>query len=923
MTRQTYPASFRPHRRRQPTIERPRLLRTLDRGLGQWDTTGFDRSLTLVTGPAGFGKTTLVADWLARLDAPSPGPAVAWLDLESRHNDPVEFGAALLAALPGAGMESDGRLPLGAAIQRVLKLIDGLTGPLIVVLDDYHLITHPEIHAALNDIITHLTPSIHLVLLSRADPPLPLARLRTRRALTEVRARDLRFTAEEAAAFLQTIMGLDLSADEVALLEQRTEGWVAGLQLAAHSLQNEADRQQFLDAFAGDDRYVADYLLEEVLLRQPPDIQQFLLRTSILRRLAPELCDAVTGRDDSQAILAALEQANLFVVPLDSRRQAYRYHQLFSDLLAVRLLQSDEDERELHRRAARWLAGDGQVRRAVDHALAAGDTGYAADLITATAQDRFLTNELTTLVGWVQRLPDEVVAARPRLCLAMAWAAIATGLPDLAEAYAGMAEEALGLTTAALCDPAAIDPDVAAALIEAAAVTSRLRVAHLDAPGALALCRCALGRIATLPETLDEPVADHVSPPDEWPPYFNRPEAIKPVLLFNQGLAYSLDNRVAEASRALSAAAELGQVEGNAHLVALALGHLAHVERIQGQLALAEATCKRGRQLVDRLTGSLTPLAGVLIAHQGSVSYERLDLDAAVELWRQATALALPWGNWEALVPAHIGLARVSRVRGEWLNAFDALDTLLELAADQTDLCEPIVAAYRAWFLAETGEMHAALQWVAGAQPRTDWAYLGDLENQCRTYVLLHNGDYETVEQLAREEAHSAAAGGRWGRWIDYQVALALALQGLGRTDNAEQALEAALERAAEEGIIRPFIEAGPKVVPLLQAAGGSVRAASMARRVLQALPWTEPASRGLIDLGPDGGLLEPLTERELEVLHHIADGRSNREIAGVLFLTEGTVKNHAHSIYSKLDANGRTHAVARARSLGLLTEAF
>jgi LuxR family maltose regulon positive regulatory protein len=919
---------FRPHRSQRPTIHRPRLLRTLNSGLGDWATAGgFATRLTLVTGPAGFGKTTVVADWLSVVHAAHPELRLHWLDLEPGHDDPVRFGRALLAAFDPSAVsdgDPDPVLPLAGSLAQVLRAVDAPAAPSIVVIDDYHLITHPLIHTAVNDLVGHLSPATHLVLVSRADPVLPLARLRTQRAMTELRARDLRFSAEESADFLRTVMGLNLTAEEVAVLERETEGWVAGLQLAAHSLRLEEDTAGFLAAFAGDDRYVADYLMEEVLLRQPPDIQAFLLQTSILDRLTPELCDAVTGRDDSGAILAALDQANLFVVPLDARRHAYRYHRLFADLLSVRLLESREDETVLHRRAAAWLMAEGQTAAAVEHALATGDTAYAADLITRAAPGYFAANELTALVRRLKRLPPETIGRRPRLCLGGAWAALATGDPDLAERYVSLLEPTLGRAVADLCTDDPLEPGVAAALIEAAAVRSRIRIAWLDAPGALSLCRCALARLDRLPDGLEDIAPDALpADPAGWPLYFNPPAAIKPVLLFNQGLAYALDNRVADAAGALTEAAGLAQPEGNAHLVALALGHLAQVQRIQGRLTLAEATCERGLRLVERLSGALTPLAGVLIAQQGHIAYARGENETADPLWRRAIELALPWENWEALLPAYVGLALLSRARGDWLSAHDALDSLLEITADQTDVCLPIATAYRAWFWAEAGETHAARQWADSLSeaPRRHWGYMLDLENLCRARVYLALGEVAPAEALARQEADRAAAEGRWGRWIDIQTTYALALLAGGRRQAAQEALEAALVRAADENHVLPFVEAGPVIEPLLQQALASPGvAATTARRVLAALPSAEPAADGkLIDLGPDGGLLEALTEREAEVLHHIAIGLSNREIADALYLTEGTVKNHAHNIYSKLDANGRTHAVARARALGLL----
>ena len=432
-------------------VPRPRLIERLNAGL--------HGRLTLVCAPAGFGKTTLVSAWLSGSDefgvmndeyrtpdshhsslrtheVPQQSGVdrsrVAWLSLDKGDDDPQRFLSYLVAAL----RQADSRLGEDAlamlqsaqppASEQVLtSLVNDLAmmpGRLLLVLDDTHIITAQAVRDALSFLVEHQPPSLHLVIASRADPPLALARLRARGEVNELRARDLRFTAEEAVAFLHQTMGLDLSDTDVALLERRTEGWIAGLQLAAHSLLNQDNRQDFLAAFAGDDRFVADYLIEEVLARQPLPVQDFLLETAILDALTAPLCDAVTGRADSQAILTSLEQANLFIVPLDNRRQWYRYHQLFADLLRERLGESGRSVAVLHARASRWYAENGFHTPAIDHALEANDPVEAIRLIEETAQAFFIGSELTALTRWWPFLPAEIVAQHPRLSMAYAWA---------------------------------------------------------------------------------------------------------------------------------------------------------------------------------------------------------------------------------------------------------------------------------------------------------------------------------------------------------------------------------------------------------------------------------------------------------------------------------------------------------------------
>ena len=426
-------------------VARPRLLERLDQGLAA--------RLILLSAPAGFGKTTLLSAWLAGFPS-----SVPWVSLDTGDNDPVAFLNYLIAALrtiePEIGERARQvlRSPQPPSIESILAMLINelctLAEDVVAVLDDYHVIDTPAVHDIIAFLLEHLPLRMHLVIATRVDPPLPLARLRARGHLSEIREADLRFTTEEAAAFLNQTMGLRLSAEDIAALEARTEGWVAGLQLAGLSLQDVADPHAFVTAFRGDDRYIADYLLEEVLQRQPVEFQQFLMQTSILDRLGGPLCDAITDRRDSQAVLNTIERANLFLISLDNRREWFRYHHLFASLLRQRLLDTagPDTVQQLKRRAWQWYAEHDRILDAVDYALACGDYDPAAALIEQLGQQLFLGNELSTLLQWSRMLPDQVVATHPRLNVMAAWAAHATGHPQQCERFVQMIEEAVGIT---------------------------------------------------------------------------------------------------------------------------------------------------------------------------------------------------------------------------------------------------------------------------------------------------------------------------------------------------------------------------------------------------------------------------------------------------------------------------------------------
>ena len=936
---------------RSGLVLRPRLIERLNAGL--------HGRLTLVCAPAGFGKTTLVSAWLMASDMagdkfgvlndefrspdihhsalrihevpPQSGvdrSRVAWLSLDKGDDDPQRFLSYLVAALQQAdsalGADAWAMLQSGQppSFEQVLtSLINDLAltpGRLLLVLDDYHVITAQAVHIALNFLVEHQPASLHLVIASRADPPLPLARMRARSDVNEIRARDLRFTGGEAAAFLSQTMGLDLADTDVALLDRRTEGWIAGLQLAAHSLLHQENRQDFLTAFAGDDRFVADYLIEEVLASQPAVVQDFLLQSAILDNLTASLCDAVTGQSDSQAILANLEQANLFIVPLDSRRQWYRYHQLFADLLRERLSESGRSVAALHARASRWYAENGFHALAIDHALEAGDPAEAIRLIEQTVAVFFIGSELTTLTHWWPRLPAELIPQHPRLSMAYAWAFLATGQPAQAESCLQLVEQAIGYPMTAFVGQSAIAPSlpdsVAAALAEVTIVRINLAMGELD------LARASQLALAVLPYL-------EIDPEDFL---FNRPDDLRTVVMFTSGLVQLYTGELDAAAISLQDAWRLARSQGNVHLAALAVGNLASLQLTCGQLRQTEETCERGAHEVAEMAWSRSPMTGVIYAHWGSACYARNNLAAARKHYLEAIRLAEPWGNWEALQPSYLGLARLWRAESDWPAAFEALDSLERHAVGSMASAQPLVEAVRALYLAERGDPSRLNRWVqrhegnfdAGALPLQEEATI------LQARMLFAHGDLERASELLNSLLAGVEAGGRWGRALDILVLQALLHAAADNPELAQTALGKALRLAEPEGAIRPFVDAGQPMAELLSLALRSGISPGTGHRLLAAFP-------GRAQVGPEPGLqspkssvkaidgdfvlVEPLTEREVQVLALLAQGLSNRTIARKLVLTEGTVKTHAHNIYAKLAVSTRGEAVARARTLGIL----
>ncbi|HET6748274.1 MAG TPA: LuxR C-terminal-related transcriptional regulator [Actinomycetes bacterium] len=893
-------------------VPRPRLLERLN-GAPPGE-------LTLVCAPAGFGKTALLADW-----ARGSPRRVAWLSLDAGDNDPARFWRHVAAALDRVRTGIGGQLAalldppprsFEAVVTALLNELAAGSEQVVLVLDDYHLIEAAAVHDSVGLLLSHLPAELHLVLASRSDPPLALARLRGGGQLTELRAADLRFTAEEAAAVLRSATGASLPEAAVAALTARTEGWAAGLQLAALSLQAHADPAGFVATFSGSHRYVLDYLTEEVLARQPEQLVSFLLETSVLERLSGPLCDAVTGRGDGQQLLEAIERANLFLVPLDEVRGWWRYHQLFADLLRVRLQQQlPHRVPELHRAAAAWHEDHGLADDAVRHAVAAGDPAWAVRLVDRNVEALLQRGEGATLQGWLAALPHELVCTRPRLCLAQAVTALIGGRLDDAEVLLTQAERAHD--AAGPPEPPADGPPRGLANVPGMLAMLRAELAHRrgDADRTIQLARQGLAVV------------------DEDDRY------LRYLLGWNLAMGTLLQGRVGDAEAALGELAADPWAAGQHRYFAVRAHYvLAQVDRAQGRLDAALRRCQRALELASGAAARPAVMVGVAHVGLAEVLREQGELDAALRHATEGVALCrqLAYGQW--LGSALAILAWVRQAAGDPAGALAAIGEAEQAVPSQeavADLVFP-VAVQRARLLLAHGDVAAAARWArrrglgAGDEP----TYAREREYLVLARVLLAERAPERASGLLARLHDLAAAQGRAGGVIEVRALQALALDAAGDGQGALEALTEALALAAPEGWLRVFVDEGaPMAVllsrlaaarhPALTAPDGGVLSDHL-RRLRAAFgpagtPRTTPAGRAATVTVP--GMVEPLTERELDVLVLLAAGASNRQIADELVVAVETVKKHVSHILDKLGAANRTQAVARARQLGLLGE--
>ena len=859
-------------------------------------------ALTVVAAPAGFGKTTLLADWFTNA---RDHRSTAWVSLDAGDNDPTVFWSYVIAAVQtiaaGTGQRALAMLrssqPLEAVVASFLNDLSGADGEVVLVLDDYHVIESAPLHASVAYLLEHLPARAHLVLGGRADPPLPLARLRARGELLEVRAADLRFTAEETAAYLNEAMGLHLTADDVDALEARTEGWIAALQLAALSLKDRHDSSGFIASFAGDDRFVVDYLAEEVLERQPEDVRRFLLETAIMDRFTGPLCDAVTGASGGKAMLERLDRANLFLVPLDDRRLWYRYHHLFADVLRARMA-DDRPERidELHRRASAWYAAAGDQPEAISHAMAGHDFERAAELVELAALAMFRSRQEATSRRWLTALPVELFAARPVLSIQLVGALMVSGELAGVEPLLDSVERWLDPTV-----------DRSAAIVFDHAEFARL-------PAQVAVYRAALALIAGNTEATIEhahralAVAD---PSDDLPR--GSAAALVGLAQWTIGDLDSGQRQYSESIASLTAAGHISDVLG----CSLAL---ADMQMTQGRLDDASRTYQAGLDLA-RANSTVRGTADMHIglAH---VLLEHNDLEAATQHMEISTQLGEHAGLPQHPYRWRVAAARLRRARGDLPAAIELLDEAERVY--NTDMSPSVrpVSAVKAQAQIAHGDIAAAQRWAAqrGLTADDELTYVREYEHLTLARVLIaqHAVDRDdrpvddAIRLLDRLLA-AAQAGGRSGSAIEILIALTLAHQALGETATAAAAIEGALGYAETDGYVRVFLDDLPGLAAVLRSiapTGGG----AYARRVLAAASADASPSAET----PRQALVDDLSKRELDVLRLLRSDLSGPDIASELMVSLNTVRTHTKNIYMKLGVNNRREAVRRAAELGL-----
>lgn len=866
-------------------VSRPRLVRRLKKDLSG--------PLTLIAAPAGYGKTALMSEWHDTAGSQIP---VAWISLDANDNYLTRFWFYLISALdaiqpdmvtdPLVMLETPQMPSIESLLTLLINDIFTFSIDLILALDDLHVITDPEIFQSLNFLLEHMPPNLHLVLLTRADPPLTLSRLRAKGQLAEIRAHELRFSVEETTEFLNEVMKLKLSADEIVSLEARTEGWIAGLQLAALSIQGQEDAANIISTFGGGSHYIVDFLVEEVLNRQPEHIRKFLLQTSILERLSGPLCAMVSGQTNTTATLQLLEQNNLFVFPLDGESYWYRYHQLFADVMRNRLRQKYPDQLpELHNRAAKWLEKNSFLSEAIQHTINAKNYEYTARLIEQYAVFLLQRGELKTLLKLIDSI-ESFIQTHPWLAIYRAWALTYTGQLEQVEKMLQTAERYLSQQEISK-DSMNLEGNIAAIRAYNAAINA-------EAVKTIGFARQALD---SLPE-------NNVS--------------IRSIVSFIEGGAHLLNNDIAKALDAWEMAERGGKLTSNLYLAVSAVSAQADIITGQGKLHHAMRKYNEALQLATRADGRLLPIAARALAGLGSVYYEWNDLEVASQHAQQCIKLSQLWGNPDTWIAGYVLLARIQLAQGDLSGAEQAIqeaETLKESHDLRPGSARRIDSALISLWLAQ-GKLDRARGWIMDKGIiHDDRATIRDTRD-CIGFsrILLAQSKYDEVLETVRRHLEMIENSEHCGQTIDLLLIQALAFQAKGEDSQAYEILQRALNLAESEGYVRLFIDHGERLGVLLQKASAHPTCPQYAFKLLSR--FNNPPSG---TMGTQQLVYDQLSAREKEVLELIARGKTNQEIADELVIALGTVKRHVYNIYSKLGVKSRTECLAQARELHLL----
>jgi LuxR family maltose regulon positive regulatory protein len=859
---------------RSDGVIRPRLLDKLQVGLTE------QRKLTLVAAPAGYGKTTLITSWLNSFTG---SKRHIWLSLEKSDNEPARFLSYWATAWNRVSefvLENILELldvpqlpPFQNILDEVINALALLEEPAILILDDYHIITNPLVHEMLEYFLEHQPHQAHLIITTRSDPPLSLARLRARRQMVEIRASDLRFTQKESNQFFNQSMQLVLEEKDIQTLEMRTEGWAVGLQLAALALKYIPDPQRFVETFHGSHRYVLDYLAEEVIRQQRDELRKFLIQTSILERFNAESCEALTGHPDSQDLLSELEQANLFLIPLDDERVWYRYHHLFADFLRTELSKTETEK--LYKKATLWHEQNDLLSEAVGYAIASGDLEFLADVI-----DRGLRKDaiwsggnLTLYATWLEALPPQAFQSRPALSLNASRILYLLGRFDLAEKQIDQAEQSLN------------------------ALSSSPEKKQM-----LALASLYRGVIASVRGDTEQAI-ERITFAQERLPQENHLQHARG--FFSLGLAYQLSGQTELAVQIFLKSSEEAQSAGVLSLAIHALGSAAQVQISQGQLSRAEQACQQAIQIAG---GKGLPPLGLAESILGSIALERNDLAAAEEFLQNGIALSRRGGLIDDMLLGLSYLARLQAYQGQISNAFETaqeVNTIIQ--GFGVERMSVLAAAYIASLQLYTGQEEAAKQWAAEyqairASQQREFAELTLVR------VLLKTGDRENIPSILDALLKRRQTQGRVRTQMEVMILRALFHRAEKDIPTAVDWLSQALGLAAPEGFIRIFLDEGEALLDLLP------KARQAAPELVDAILGSLQSESGK---SPLDQLIDPLSEQEVRVLGLIVAGKSNKEIADELVISVGTAKWHVHNILQKLGVSNRSQAIARALELG------
>jgi LuxR family transcriptional regulator, maltose regulon positive regulatory protein len=889
-----------PPRSRSGLVSRPRLIDTMRQGAAQ--------KLTVVVAPAGFGKTTLVAGWIAdRLDTEA---AAGWVSLDPSENEPTIFWTYFITALqrihPGLGRRAIAQLqsaqpPLvESVLTTLINEIEALDRDFTLIFDDYHVIDSVAIHGGMTFLLDRLPRRMHLVIASRSEPPIALPRLRARGELTELRAGDLRFTLDEASAFLRG-MSLDVSASDTAKLERRTEGWIAGLKLAALSMKGRDDVHRFVDAFSGDNRYIADYLVEEVLQSEAEHIRRFLLRTAILDRLNSPLCDALTGEHNGQSILEDLERRNLFVVALDDRREWYRYHHLFADVLQKRSKAQDPDGvRASHRRASVWHEAHGSRADAIHHALSGDDLDGAAALLEQAWPEKDRSYESRKWLDHVKTLPDAVIRARPALGMGYAWGLLNSG--ELEAAEPRLRDVELWLQSNAVSDEErfhSLPAEVAAARVYLAQSLGAI-------PGTLEHAQRALDL---------SPVGDDAARATGT--------ALVALALWGRG-------DLEAAHRTFTDALAIMRKSGHVLDAIRGMFVLGDIRVAQGRLREAARVYEQGLRLAAVEAQSAAAETDELHLGLAELHCEWNDIDSAIGFLDAVTRSAVQSPHAGNKLRWCTAMASIHVARGDLDGALQLLEE-----GERYERRDPLprarpIPAMKARIRIVQGRVDEVGAWVAASKLSVDddLSYLREFEHVTLAQVLIarhgSSGNERSMgdaERLLDRLRTAAQTGGRIGSLIEILVLQSLAQQALGNMRRALDVVAEALALAEPEGFLRVFLDRGMRMRDLLRHATARGLAGEYTRRVLAAFdtPSTKHPAAPAVRVTGASVSVQALTTRELEILRLIAAGLRNQEIADHLSISAATVKRHIANAYGKLGAGHRTEALARANELKLL----